>query len=124
MALIAWLCAWLDPPALDPTKWEHDSIGRHVVKVGPVTHVTGLKGTEDIHIVITDDEGKSWSCYVRSLAYSRYLREWWEKREDREQVYARVRVYDWGGGWYPDNRIGGVFTLTSEFHIETGLQHP
>lgn len=27
---------------------------------------------------------------------------------------ARIRVYDIGGGWYPDHRITGFWTRTSE----------
>lgn len=28
----------------------------------------------------------------------------------RRAKYARIRCYDWGGGWYPDNRIQSLST--------------
>ena len=77
-----------------------DRIGPYVELVGEVVKV-GEPGFDSVAITVKTDKGT-------------YMGYWEGPPSERGNVrtpklgqWARIRIYDAGGGWYPDNTISG-----------------
>ena len=71
-----------------------DEFGPYIELEGSITEVGELLGDGAIGVTVKTDRGqfRAYACkHMASFA--------------AEAKWACVRVYDAGGGWYPDNRI-------------------
>lgn len=74
--------------------YPQDHIGPYIELSGIVVKVGEYFGQEDVSVSVETDKGVftgyHWFKHLPSVGYE-----------------VRIRIYDAGGGWYPDNRIVG-----------------
>lgn len=77
--------------------YPQDDMGEYIELVGEITKVGGVLG-DSVSVTVKTDKG-TFIGYWESPPSGKYF--------PKTGQWARIRCYNSGGGWYPDDKITG-----------------